>query len=101
MDIVSQIKNNNIQNDKEVSDMISSIQDKNQAISDQQGSLGAQKEIIDSRFQELNSEAQMMIYGQESNRHKRHMMHMYWAFNIIAVIFLLGLYWEITQLFLS
>jgi len=92
MDIVSQIKNNNIQNDKEISDLINNIQDKNQAISSQQSQLGGQKDVIDSRFQELNSEAQMMIYGQETNRHKRHMIHMYWAFNIIAIIFLIGLY---------
>ena len=91
-DIVQAIAANNNTNDEEIKDLLKKNSIMNYEISKEAQILNNQNSMVNNKYQNLSSEAQMMVYGSRINRNKGHVIMIYSIVCILAFLIFVGLF---------
>tara|TARA_Y100000991_G_C21965549_1_gene346661 strand:+ start:1042 stop:1638 length:597 start_codon:yes stop_codon:yes gene_type:complete len=95
--IVQAIARNNNNNDKEIQDILKQNSETNFEISKDAQRLDVQKAMVNDKYQNLASEAQMMVYGSTVNRNKTHIIWVYSILCVIAFFLFIGLFVKLSK----
>ena len=95
--IVQAIASNNNNNDEEIKGLLKHNAELNYEISKDSQRLDTQAAMVSDKYQNLASEAQMMVYGSRMNRNKTHIIWLYSILCILAFFLFLGLFIKLSK----
>jgi hypothetical protein len=96
-DIVQAIASNNNNNDEEIKNLLKQNSLMNYEISKDAQRLDTQSSMVNDKYQNLASEAQMMVYGSRMNRNKSHVIWAYSIACILAFFLFVGLFIKLSK----
>ena len=95
--IVQAIANNNNNNDDDIKGILKNNSEVNYDISKDSQRLETQTSMVSNKYQNLASEAQMMVYGSRMNRNKTHVIWLYSILCIVAFFLFIGLFTKLSK----
>ncbi len=95
--IVQAISNNNNINDSSIQEILQKNAEMQYQIAKDADRLESQTGAVNDRYQNLASEAQMMVYGSQMSRNKTNNIWLYSILSAIALLIFIGLFIKLSK----